>query len=101
MKCEAAGPTVCQFYAPDDWRRLHDGTLPSHAERLERSGGGHGGGGHGHGGGGGGAPRLPNSALANVYELYWKSTFCLQPPGDDLSRKGIIDSLLLGCEPER
>ena len=31
--------------------------------------------------------------------LYWQSTFCLQPGGDTVSRKGIVDALLLGCIP--
>lgn len=30
---------------------------------------------------------------------YYASTFCLQPPGDDIGRKGIVDALLLGCIP--
>lgn len=38
-------------------------------------------------------------ALAAVYAMYWNSTFCLHPPGDAISRKGVIDSLLLGCIP--
>ena len=31
--------------------------------------------------------------------LYWDSTFCLQPGGDTITRKGIVDALLLGCIP--
>ena len=31
--------------------------------------------------------------------LYWESTFCMQPGGDTISRKGILDALLLGCIP--
>jgi hypothetical protein len=31
--------------------------------------------------------------------LYWQSTFCLQPGGDTVSRKGIVDAILLGCVP--
>ena len=34
-----------------------------------------------------------------ISRLYWDATFCLQPPGDAVSRKAIIDSLLLGCIP--
>jgi|EP00966_Prymnesium_polylepis_P066697 CBS-domain-containing membrane protein len=30
---------------------------------------------------------------------YWQSTFCLQPVGDRFTRKGVVDSLLLGCIP--
>ena len=35
----------------------------------------------------------------NISDLYWRSTFCLMPPGDAASRKGTIDSMLLGCIP--
>ena len=31
--------------------------------------------------------------------MYWQATFCLQPGGDTITRKGIIDSILLGCIP--
>ena len=31
--------------------------------------------------------------------LYWEATFCLQPGGDTITRKGILDALLLGCIP--
>ena len=31
--------------------------------------------------------------------LYWESTFCLQPGGDTITRKGMVDALLLGCIP--
>ena len=34
-----------------------------------------------------------------VVHLYSRSVFCLQPVGDTCSRKGIIDSVLLGCIP--
>ena len=40
--------------------------------------------------------------LANVseqYSLLLGSTFCLQPPGDTLTRKGMYESILLGCIP--
>lgn len=30
---------------------------------------------------------------------YAQSAFCLQPGGDTISRKGIVDALLLGCIP--
>ena len=39
------------------------------------------------------------SALERTLRAYWDATFCLQPPGDDLMRKGIVDALLLGCIP--
>ena len=32
-------------------------------------------------------------------QLYWDATFCLQPGGDTISRKAILDALLLGCVP--
>ena len=32
-------------------------------------------------------------------KLYWNATFCLQPPGDAVSRKGVADALVLGCIP--
>ena len=34
-----------------------------------------------------------------VARMYWNGTYCLQPPGDAVSRKAIVDSLLLGCIP--
>ena len=37
--------------------------------------------------------------LLTIYNLYWRATFCLMPPGDAISRKGTVDSLLLGCIP--
>ena len=33
------------------------------------------------------------------FSEYRYSTFCLQPPGDDPSRKGVMDSILSGCIP--
>ncbi len=39
------------------------------------------------------------SSLERTLRAYWDATFCLQPPGDDLMRKGIVDALLLGCIP--
>ena len=32
-------------------------------------------------------------------QLYWNATFCLQPFGDAVSRKGVLDALVLGCIP--
>jgi hypothetical protein len=34
-----------------------------------------------------------------LYQEYRSSTFCMQPPGDDPSRKGVMDSILCGCIP--
>ena len=31
--------------------------------------------------------------------LYYLSTFCLMPPGDSASRKGLFDAILMGCIP--
>ena len=35
----------------------------------------------------------------SIARLYFDATFCMQPPGDAVSRKAIVDSLLLGCIP--
>ena len=40
-------------------------------------------------------PRDPKTTA----QLYWESTFCLQPGGDTITRKAIVDALLLGCIP--
>lgn len=40
-------------------------------------------------------PRSPERTAL----LHWESTFCLQPGGDTITRKGIVDALLLGCIP--
>lgn len=34
-----------------------------------------------------------------TFELYSTSEFCMHPPGDSMVRKGIVDSLLVGCIP--
>lgn len=39
---------------------------------------------------------FPNQLLV---ETMLDSTFCPQPPGDSLSRKGIIDAIVMGCVP--
>ena len=39
------------------------------------------------------------SAAAGVSQLYRRSDFCLQPPGDTVTRKGIFDAWGLGCIP--
>lgn len=36
---------------------------------------------------------------STVEQLYGNATFCLMPPGDGPTRKGIFDSLLMGCIP--
>ena len=38
-------------------------------------------------------------AWVSLARLHWNSTFSLQPPGDAVSRKGVADSLVLGCIP--
>ena len=40
-------------------------------------------------------PRSPE----RVAQHYWDATFCLQPGGDTITRKGIVDAILLGCIP--
>lgn len=37
--------------------------------------------------------------FAEIAALYFHATFCLMPTGDTVSRKGVVDSLLLGCIP--
>ncbi|GAQ79216.1 Exostosin family protein [Klebsormidium nitens] len=36
---------------------------------------------------------------AESFELYLRSTFCLQPPGDSPTRRGVFDALQAGCIP--
>eukprot|EP00914_Ancora_sagittata_P001756 GHVO01004196.1.p1 GENE.GHVO01004196.1~~GHVO01004196.1.p1 ORF type:complete len:577 (+),score=66.39 GHVO01004196.1:11-1741(+) len=38
-------------------------------------------------------------AMEDVLQLYGESTFCVHLPGDTCGRKGIIDSIMLGCIP--
>lgn len=38
-------------------------------------------------------------SIANISKLYSDAVFCLQPMGDAISRKGVIDAVLLGCIP--
>jgi len=40
-----------------------------------------------------------HSRIADMYQLLMASTFCLNPPGDTPTRKGLFDSLVLGCIP--
>ncbi|ANM62140.1 Exostosin family protein [Arabidopsis thaliana] len=35
----------------------------------------------------------------SLMKLFESSTFCLQPPGDSLTRKSVFDSILAGCIP--
>ena len=35
----------------------------------------------------------------NIENMYGKAIFCLNPPGDNDSRKAIFDSMLMGCIP--
>lgn len=37
--------------------------------------------------------------IADMYQVLMASTFCLNPPGDTPTRKGLFDSLVLGCIP--
>jgi hypothetical protein len=50
-----------------------------------------------------GARELSSGHVANINEIahrvYSSSVFCIQPPGDTPTRKGIFDSLLAGCIP--
>mmetsp|Transcript_109476 Transcript_109476/g.205327 ORF Transcript_109476/g.205327 Transcript_109476/m.205327 type:complete len:708 (-) Transcript_109476:186-2309(-) len=36
---------------------------------------------------------------SDMYQLVLASTFCLDPPGDSPTRKGLFDALVLGCIP--
>ena len=38
-------------------------------------------------------------SMQAALEMYWRATFCLQPGGDTVARKGIVDALLMGCIP--
>lgn len=42
---------------------------------------------------------ITNHQIGNITRVMAKSVFCVQPTGDTLVRKGIFDSLLLGCIP--
>jgi len=46
-----------------------------------------------------GSPKQMVSIPGEVYEIYRQSDFCLQPQGDTCERKGILDSMLVGCIP--
>jgi len=40
-----------------------------------------------------------HSRIPDMYQLVMSSTFCVNPPGDTPTRKGLFDSLVLGCIP--
>lgn len=40
-----------------------------------------------------------HSRIPDMYQLLVASTFCINPPGDTPTRKGIFDSLVVGCIP--
>ena len=42
---------------------------------------------------------LNNSGIQELVEWMLHSVFCLQPPGDTLTRKGFYDSILCSCIP--
>ena len=42
---------------------------------------------------------LVGSRARSAIELYSRSTFCLQPPGDTIVRTGIVDAISVGCIP--
>ena len=39
------------------------------------------------------------AGMATIAGVFWRAQFCLQPGGDTVSRKSILDALLLGCIP--
>ena len=50
------------------------------------------------------APEARNAPVgaqrfSHIAKLYWGSTYCVMPPGDTITRKGIVDAMLLGCIP--
>jgi len=40
-----------------------------------------------------------HSRIPDMYQVLMASTFCINPPGDTPTRKGLFDSLVLGCIP--
>lgn len=40
-----------------------------------------------------------HSRVPDMYQLLMASTFCVNPPGDTPTRKGLFDSLIVGCIP--
>ena len=43
--------------------------------------------------------RIGDQLWAEFAALYFNATFCLQPIGDTITRKAMVDSLLVGCIP--
>ena len=44
-----------------------------------------------------GAPK--DEPVVAIARLYREATFCLQPMGDSITRKAMVDAVLLGCIP--
>jgi len=42
---------------------------------------------------------IESDVYRDTIQLYLESTYCLQPPGDSPSRRGIFDALVSGCIP--
>lgn len=42
---------------------------------------------------------MGNHSVAKASMLRAGATFCLEPPGDSASRKGVVDDIVLGCIP--
>ena len=42
---------------------------------------------------------MSGNAARNAVELYARSVFCLQPPGDVVARGAIVDAISVGCIP--
>lgn len=45
------------------------------------------------------APKSMQHVAQEAFDIYTQSVFCLQPQGDTCERKGILDSILVGCIP--
>merc|ERR1719482_85414 len=43
--------------------------------------------------------KLDNAMVTKMDDLLMSSVFCLNPPGDTPTRKGLFDSMLAGCIP--
>ena len=91
--CQAAPPTDCYFFHTSDafnknktqrfsweskWHSRTHPNLDSHSHALQPE---------------------KDPLWITTAKLYWNATFCLQPPGDAVSRKGVADALVLGCIP--
>lgn len=44
-------------------------------------------------------PMTGNLDMELIFSQKLQSTFCLEPPGDSPSRKGLVDSIIAGCIP--